>query len=185
VFDEVEKDAVARMRKSVTAFSNELSRIRTGRPSPALIEHVRVPYHGSDVALNQIATIAVADARTLSVSPWERSIMPAVEKAILGADLGLNPVTAGEVIRVPVPPLTEERRRDMIRVVRQEAETARVAIRNIRRDANQMLKDLLKEKEITEDEDRRGAGRVQDATDRFVEQIDGLLKKKEVDLLDV
>jgi len=185
VFDEVEKDAVARMRKSVTAFSNELSRIRTGRPSPALIEHVRVPYHGSDVALNRIATIAVADARTLSVSPWERSIMPAVEKAILGADLGLNPVTAGEVIRVPVPPLTEERRRDMIRVVRQEAETARIAIRNIRRDANQILNDLLKGKEITEDEDRRGAVRVQDATDRFVEQIDGLLKKKEVDLLDV
>lgn len=185
MLDEVENDAVARMQKSVSAFSGELARIRTGRSSPALIEHVRVPYHGSDVALNQIATIGVADARTLSVSPWEKSIIPAVEKAILGADLGFNPVTAGEIIRVPVPPLTEERRRDMIRVVRQEAETARVAIRNIRRDANQMLKELLKEKEITEDEDRRGATRVQNATDRFVAQIDELLKKKEVELLDV
>lgn len=185
MLDEVENDAVARMQKSVSAFSSELARIRTGRPSPALIEHVRVRYHGSDVALNQIATIGVADARTLSVSPWEKSIIPAVEKAILGADLGFNPVTAGEIIRVPVPPLTEERRRDMIRVVRQEAETARVAIRNIRRDANQMLKELLKEKEITEDEDRRGATRIQNATDRFVAQIDELLKKKEVELLDV
>ena len=185
MLDEVENDAVARMQKSVSAFSSELARVRTGRPSPALIEHVRVPYHGSDVALNQIATIGVADARTLSVSPWEKSVIPAVEKAILGAGLGFNPVSAGEIIRVPVPPLTEERRRDLIRVVRQEAETARVAIRNIRRDANQMLKELLREKEITEDEDRRGATRVQSATDRFVAQIDELLKKKEVELLDV
>ena len=185
MLDEVEKDAVARMQKSVAAFSGDLARVRTGRPSPALIEHVKVPYHGSDIALNQLATIGVADARTLSVSPWEKAVIPAVEKAILSADLGFNPVTAGDVIRVPVPPLTEERRRDLIRVVRQDAETARVAIRNIRRDANQMLKDLLKEKEITEDEDHRGAGRIQTATDRFVARIDELLKKKEVELLDV
>ena len=185
MLDEVEKDAAVRMRKSITAFSGELARVRTGRPSPALIEHVKVPYHGSEVALNQLATIGVADARTLSVSPWEKSVIPAVEKAILGADLGFNPVTAGDVIRIPVPPLTEERRRDLIRIVRQEAETARVAIRNIRRDANHMLKELLKEKEITEDEDRRGASRIQTATDRFVGEIDGLLQKKEVELLDV
>ena len=185
MLDEVEKEAVARMQKSVAAFSADLARVRTGRPSPALIEHVKVPYHGSDVALNQLSTIGVADARTLSVSPWEKAVIPAVEKAILGAGLGFNPVTAGDVIRVPVPPLTEERRRDLIRVVRQDAEAARVAIRNIRRDANQMLKDLLKEKEITEDEDHRGAGRIQTATDRFVARIDELLKKKEVELLDV
>ena len=185
MLDEVENDAVDRMKKSVAAFSNELARVRTGRPSPALLEHVKVPYHGSSVSLNQLATIGVADARTLSVSPWEKGIIPAVEKAILGADLGFNPVTAGDVIRVPVPPLTEERRRDLIRLVRQEAETARVAIRNIRRDANHMLKELLKEKEITEDEDRRGAGRVQTATDRFVSRIDELLKTKEAELLDV
>ena len=185
MLDEVENDAVARMEKSITAFSSELSRVRTGRPSPALLEHVKVPYHGSDVALNQLATIGVADARTLSVSPWEKGIIPAVEKAILGAGLGFNPVTAGEVIRVPVPPLTEERRRDLIRLVRQEAETSRVAIRNIRRDANQMLKELLKEKEITEDDDRRGATRIQGATDRFVTRIDELLKRKEAELLDV
>ena len=185
MLDEVEKDAVARMRKSVSAFSSDLARVRTGRPSPALIEHVKVPYHGSEVALNQLASIGVADARTLSVSPWEKSVIPAVEKAILGSDLGFNPVTAGDVIRVPVPPLTEERRRDLIRIVRQEAETARVAIRNIRRDANQMLKDFMKEKEITEDEDRRGASRIQNATDRFVAEIDEILKKKEVELLDV
>ena len=185
MLDEVEKDAAARMRKSVTAFSGELARVRTGRPSPALLEHVKVPYHGSEVTLNQLATIGVADARTLGVSPWEKSVVPAVEKAILGAGLGLNPVTAGDVIRVPIPPLTEERRRDLIRIVRQEAETARVAIRNIRRDANHMLKDLVKEKEITEDEDRRGAIRIQTATDRFVGEIEELLKKKEVELLDV
>ena len=185
MLDEVEKDAVERMKKSVAAFSNELARVRTGRPSPALLEHVKVPYHGSDVSLNQLATIGVADARTLGVSPWEKAIIPAVEKAILGAGLGFNSVTAGDVIRVPVPPLTEERRRDLIRLVRQEAEAARVAIRNIRRDANHMLKDLLKEKEITEDEDRRGAGRIQTVTDRFVSRIDELLKNKEAELLDV
>ena len=185
MLDEVEKDAAARMRKSVTAFSGELARVRTGRPSPALLEHVKVPYHGSEAPLNQLATIGVADARTLSVSPWEKSVVPAVEKAILGAGLGFNPVTAGDVIRVPIPPLTEERRRELIRIVRQEAEAARVAIRNIRRDANHMLKELLKEKEITEDEDRRGASRIQTATDRFVGEIEELLKKKEVELLDV
>ena len=185
MLDEVETDAVARMEKSVTVFSADLARVRTGRPSPAILEHVKVPYHGSDVSLNQLATIGIADARTLSVSPWERGIIPAVEKAILGADLGFNPVTAGDVVRVPVPPLTEERRRDLIRLVRQEAETSRVAIRNIRRDANHMLKDLLKEKEITEDDDRRGAARIQTATDQFVARIDELLKKKEAELLDV
>ena len=185
MLDEVEKDAAARMKKSVAAFTAELARVRTGRPSPALIEHVKVPYHGSGVSLNQLATIGIADARTLSVSPWEKGIIPAVEKAIRGADLGFNPVTAGDVIRVPVPPLTEERRRDLIRVVRQEAETARIAIRNIRRDANHMLKDLLKEKEITEDEDHRGADRIQTVTGQFVARIDELLKMKEVELLEV
>lgn len=185
MLDEVEKDAEKRMKKSVEAFTSELARTRTGRPSPALVEQVKVPYHGSEVALNQLAAISVADPRTLGVSPWEKSIVPAVEKAIREAGLGLNPVSAGETIRVPIPPLTEERRQELVRVVRQEAEGARVAVRNIRRDANHTIKELLKEKEITEDEDRRGEGRIQAMTDRFVQRIDELLKTKEADLLEL
>lgn len=185
MLDEVEKDARARMTKNVEAFVGELARVRTGRPNPSILEHVRVPYHGSEVPLNQLATIGVADPRTLSVTPWEKGIVPAVEKAIVAADLGFNPVTAGDVVRVPVPPLTEERRHELVRAVRQEAENARVALRNTRRDANHMLKELLKEKEITEDEERRGEGRIQAATDQFVAQVDDLLKKKEAELLEV
>lgn len=182
---DIEKDARARMSKSVEAFSQELTKIRTGRANASLLDHVTVPYYGSQVPLNQVASIGVADAQTLTVTAWEKKIVPDVEKAIRSADLGLNPVAAGDVIRVPLPPLTEERRRDLIRVVRQEAENARVAVRNIRRDANHRLKAMLKDKEITEDEDRQGEGRVQQLTDEFVAKIEELLKSKEADLMEL
>ena len=150
---EIKKDAATRMSKSVESLKLELSKLRTGRANASLLDHITVAYYGSDVPLNQVAGVAVGDARTLVVTPWEKKVVPDVEKAILNSDLGLNPVTAGDVIRVPLPALTEERRREMTKVVRHEAENARIAIRNIRRDANQHLKGLLKDKEITEDDD--------------------------------
>jgi len=185
MIEDVTSDAKSRMAKSVEALKNELTKLRTGRAHTSLLEHITVPYYGSDVPLNQVASISVGDARTLVVQPWERNIVPEVEKAIMNSDLGLNPVTAGDVMRVPLPALTEERRRDMTRVVRNEAEQARVAVRNIRRDANSMLKDLEKEKEITEDELRRAEDSVQKLTDKFVGDIDEVLKAKESDLMEV
>ncbi len=145
----------------------------------------RVSYYGSDVPVNQVASINVADPRTLAVSPWEKKMVPEIEKAILNADLGLYPVTSGDVIRVPLPPLTEERRRDMVRLVRQEAETARVAIRNVRRDANHALKAMVKDKSITEDDDRRAEDAVQKLTDHFVAEVEQILKRKESDLMEI
>lgn len=185
MIEDVTSDAKSRMAKSVEALKSELTKLRTGRAHTSLLEHITVPYYGSDVPLNQVASISVGDARTLVVQPWERNIVPDVEKAIMNSDLGLNPVTAGDVMRVPLPALTEERRRDMTRVVRNEAEQARVAVRNIRRDANSMLKDLEKEKEITEDELRRAEDSVQKLTDKFVGDIDEVLKAKEADLMEV
>lgn len=185
MIEDVTSDAKSRMAKSVEALKNELTKLRTGRAHTSLLEHITVPYYGSDVPLNQVASISVGDARTLVVQPWERNIVPEVERAIMNSDLGLNPVTAGDVMRVPLPALTEERRRDMTRVVRNEAEQARVAVRNIRRDANSMLKDLEKEKEITEDELRRAEDSVQKLTDKFVGDIDEVLKAKESDLMEV
>lgn len=185
MIEDVTSDAKSRMAKSVEALKNELTKLRTGRAHTSLLEHITVPYYGSDVPLNQVASISVGDARTLVVQPWERNIVSEVEKAIMNSDLGLNPVTAGDVMRVPLPALTEERRRDMTRVVRNEAEQARVAVRNIRRDANSMLKDLEKEKEITEDELRRAEDSVQKLTDKFVGDIDEVLKAKESDLMEV
>ena len=185
MIEDVTSDAKSRMAKSVEALKSELTKLRTGRAHTSLLEHITVPYYGSDVPLNQVASISVGDARTLVVQPWERNIVPEVEKAIMNSDLGLNPVTAGDVMRVPLPALTEERRRDMTRVVRNEAEQARVAVRNIRRDANSMLKDLEKEKEITEDELRRAEDSVQKLTDKFVGDIDEVLKAKEADLMEV
>lgn len=185
MIEDVKKDASARMKKSVEAFAQELTKLRTGRAHTSLLEHITVPYYGSHVPLNQVASISVGDARTLVVQPWERNMVQEVEKAIMNSDLGLNPVTAGEVMRVPLPPLTEERRRDMTRVVRGEAEGARVAVRNIRRDANHMLKDLEKEKEITEDELHRAEDEVQKLTDRFIAEVEEVLKAKEADLMEV
>ena len=182
---DLKKDAERRMAKSVESLRTELSKLRTGRAHTSLLDHVTVEYYGSDVPLSQVSNINVADPRTLSVTPWEKQMVPVVEKAIASSDLGLNPVTSGEVIRVPLPALTEERRKDMIRVVRQEGEGARVAIRNIRRDVNSDCKALLKEKEITEDEERRAEDDIQKITDRFIAEVDKLLEAKEKDLMEI
>ena len=182
---EICKDTEARMTKSVQALQGELSRLRTGRASVGLLEPIRVDYYGNATPLNQVAAVAVADARTLTVSPWEKSLVPVIEKAIMEANLGLNPVTAGEVIRVPLPPLTEERRKEMSKLVRSEGENGRVAVRNIRRDANHRLKDLLKKKELPEDEEKRGQEAVQKITDRFISQIDSMIETKEKDILNI
>jgi ribosome recycling factor len=185
MIEEVKKEAQERMAKSIEVLGHELSKLRTGRAHTSLLDHIRVSYYGSEVPLGQVASIAVGDARTLTVSPWEKKMIPEVEKAILSSDLGLNPVTSGGVIRVPLPPLTEERRRDMIRLVRQEAEATRVAIRNIRRDANHHLKLLVKEKMIAEDEERRAEEVIQKLTDKYIADAEKVLKDKEADLMEI
>jgi len=173
------------MGKSVEAFKGELSKIRTGRAHPSLLDHIKVDYYGSEVPLAQAANVTVEDSRTLMVSPWEKPMVAVIEKAIMKSDLGLNPNTAGTVIRIPMPPLTEERRKDMVRIVRAEAEGARVAIRNIRRDANNDFKELLKEKEISEDDERRAGDDIQKLTDKFVQDADKLLAEKEAELMEI
>ncbi len=183
MIDDILEDAEVRMQKSIEALKNELSKIRTGRAHASLLDHITVEYYGSDVPLNQVANVATEDARTLSVTPWEKPMVQVVEKAIMNSDLGLNPASAGTVIRVPVPPLTEERRRDLVRVVKGEAESTRVAIRNIRRDANSDLKMLEKEKEISEDDERRGQDNVQKLTDKYVQEVEVVLGEKEKDLM--
>ena len=185
MIDEILDDARSRMGKSVEAMRMELSRIRTGRAHPSILDHVTVEYYGSEVPLSQVANVSVEDARTLSIVPWERPMVGVIEKAIINSDLGLNPNSAGTVIRVPLPPLTEERRRDLVRVVRQEAENGRVAIRNIRRDAISDFKDLLKEKEASEDEVRKAETDAQKITDTFVAKIDEVLQEKEQELMEV
>jgi len=185
MIDDILKDAKTRMGKSVESLENEMSRLRTGRAHPSLLEHVRVDYYGSETPLSQVANINTEDARTLTVTPWESSMVQAVEKAIINSDLGLNPNTAGTIIRVPVPPMTEERRKDMVKVVRAEAEGARVSVRNIRRDANTDLKDLEKEKEISKDELRKGEEDVQKVTDAAIKNVDEVLQKKEDELMEV
>jgi ribosome recycling factor len=185
MIDDIKKDAAERMSKSVEALRHELAKIRTGRAHPSLLDHVMVSYYGSDVPIKQVANVNVEDARTLTVTPWERNMVQAVEKAIMSSDLGLNPNTAGTVIRVPMPPLTEERRRDLIRVARHEAEQARVAVRNVRRDANHELKELVKEKMISEDDERRGQEIVQKLTDQFVKEIEQVVEEKETDLMSI
>lgn len=183
--DGIVKDARSRMTKTVDSVREELAKIRTGRANPSLLDHLTVEYYGQPTPLNQVATIAVLDARTLSVSPWEKKMTPVVEKAILESDLGLNPITAGEVIRVPLPPLTEERRKEMNKLVRSEGENGRVAIRNIRRDANNHLKELLKNKELAEDEEKKALEEIQHLTDDFVSKIDEILAEKEKQVLEV
>ena len=185
MIDDIIKDARLRMDKSLEALRHEMSRIRTGRAHPSLLAQVMVKYYGTDVPLPQAANINVVDARTLGITPWDRNMVPEIEKAIRSSDLGLNPVTAGTVIRVPLPPLTEERRRELIKIVRAEAEKARVAVRNIRRDANQDCKELVKEKEITEDAERRAEEQVQKLTDAHIETIDRVLAEKEKELLEI
>ncbi len=172
------------MSKSIDALEHEFGKLRTGRAQASLLDHVTVPYYGSEVPINQVASVVVSDARTLTVTPWEKKVVPEVEKAILNSDLGLNPISAGDVIRVPLPPLTEERRKEMTKVVRHEAENARVAIRNIRRDANQHLKSLIRDEHLAKDEEHRAEDEVQKLTDRFVAKVDELLKAKEQDLME-
>ena len=174
-----------KMKKSVEALNNDLAKIRTGRAHTGLLDHVMVDYYGSMVPVNQVANITLVDARTIGVQPWEKNMVQKVEKAIRDCDLGLNPAAVGELIRVPMPALTEERRRDLIKVVKQEGEGARVAVRNLRRDANNTLKEAVKEKEISEDDERRGQDDIQKLTDKYVAEIDGLLAKKEEDMMQV
>ncbi|MCH9004867.1 MAG: ribosome recycling factor [Proteobacteria bacterium] len=185
MLDEIKKDADNRMAKSVAALQQELTKIRTGRANTTLLDHITVEYYGSQMPLNQVANIGIEDSRTLIVTPWEKDMVQPIEKAIMTSDLGLNPVSAGTVIRVPLPALTEERRKDMIRIVRNEAEGGRIAIRNIRRDALHDAKELLKEKMIGEDDERRAEGEIQDITDKHVGKIDKVLADKESDLMEV
>ena len=185
MLDDIKKDARIRMGKSLESLRTELAKIRTGRAHPSLLEHVQVEYYGSDVPISQAANVVVEDARTLAVTPFDKSMTGTIEKAIMSSDLGLNPTTAGTVIRIPLPPLTEERRRDLGRVVHQEGENAKIAIRNIRRDANHSLKELLKEKEISEDDERRGEGDVQQITDKHVSDVDAIVAEKEKELMEI
>jgi ribosome recycling factor len=185
MIDDIKKDAAARMGKSVEALSENLAKVRTGRAHASLLDHLTVSYYGAEVPLKQVANVGVEDARTITVQPYEQQMVGAVEKAIMESDLGLNPNTAGTLIRVPMPPLTEERRRDMTKIVRHEAEQARVAVRNIRRDGNNDLKALVKDKLISEDDERRGQEIIQKLTDQHVKEIDELLEKKEKDLMSV
>ncbi|EKD54648.1 MAG: hypothetical protein ACD_60C00060G0016 [uncultured bacterium] len=177
------KDAESRMRKSIDAFKHEMSKMRTGRAHPSLLEHVRVDYYGTQTPLSQVANITIGDARTLVITPWEKRMTSVIEKAIMTSDLGLNPSTSSEVIRVPLPALTEERRKDLIKVVRNEAENARVSIRNARRDANNFIKEASKKKEVAEDEERRMTDAVQKLTDKFIAEVEQLLAAKEKDLM--
>jgi ribosome recycling factor len=185
MLDDVKKDATARMSKCVQNFQAELKKLRTGRAHPSLVEHLKVEYYGSEVPLQQVASISVEDGRTLVISPWEKSVVQAIEKAIFKSDLGLNPMTAGTVIRVPMPPLTEERRRDITKVLRHDAENARVAVRNVRRDVMTDIKELLKEKMISQDDERRAEGDVQKLTDKYVAEIEQVLAAKEKEVMQI
>jgi ribosome recycling factor len=182
---DIQNDARTRMTKSLESLRHELAKIRTGRAHPSLLEHVHVDYYGSEVPIGQAASVTVEDARTLSVTPWDKSMVKVIEKAILTSDLGLNPNTAGQVIRIPLPPLTEERRKDLGRIVHQEGENAKIAIRNIRRDANHNIKELLKEKEISEDDERKAEHEIQQVTDVAVKKVDELVAEKEQELLEI
>lgn len=185
MINEIKKDAEERMSKSVDAMIEAFKKVRTGRANPAILDGITVDYYGSPTAINQVANVVVEDGRTLAIIPWEKPMVPVIEKAIMKSDLGINPATSGDTIRVPMPALTEETRKDYIKQARAEAEKGRVSVRNIRRDANGSIKDLLKEKEISEDEERKGEADVQKLTDGFIAQIDKLLEDKEKDLMQV
>jgi ribosome recycling factor len=182
---EIKKNVEQKMSKSLEALKVDLSKVRTGRAHTGILDHVMVDYYGSPTAVNQVANITLTDARTIGVQPYEKNMIGPIEKAIRDSDLGLNPATNGDLIRVPMPMLTEERRRDLIKVVKSEGEDAKIAVRNIRRDANEQLKKLLKDKEVGEDEERRAQDEVQKLTDRFVAEIDKALQAKETDLMAV
>jgi ribosome recycling factor len=185
MINDIKQDALSRMHKSIEAFKVELSKIRTGRAHVSLLNHIAVDFYGSEVPIVQAANLSVEDARTLVVTPWDKSMVPVIEKAIMSSDLGLNPSTAGAVIRVPMPPLTEERRKELVKVVRELAENSRIAVRNIRRDANNDLKTLLKDKDISEDEDHKGQDMVQQVTNQSTDEIEALLQTKEKELMEI
>ena len=185
MIDDIKSEASERMEKSLEALGHNFNKIRTGRAHPSLLDGIRLEYYGADTPLNQVANINVEDARTLTLTAWDKSMIPEIEKAILKSDLGLNPATAGEVIRIPMPMLTEETRKGFIRQARQEAESARVSLRNARRDAMAMLKELEKDKDISEDDERRGQEAVQKLTDDFVARVEKMLADKEADLLEI
>lgn len=182
---ELKKSTEQKMQKSLEALKADLSKVRTGRAHTGILDHVQVDYYGSMMPINQVANVTLIDARTIGVTPWEKKMIPVVEKAIREADLGLNPATQGDIVRVPMPPLTEERRKDLIKVVRHEAENARVAVRNLRRDANNALKEAIKAKTISEDDERRAQEDIQKLTDRYIAEVDKALASKEADLMAV
>jgi ribosome recycling factor len=185
MLEDLKKDAQTRMTKCVQTFQTDMKKLRTGRAHPSLIEHLKVDYYGSEVPLQQVASINVEEGRTLVISPWEKTVVQAIEKAIHKSDLGLNPLTAGTIIRIPMPPLTEERRRDITKVVRHDAENARVAVRNVRRDVMADIKEMLKEKLVSQDDERRAETDVQKLTDKYVAEIDQLLAAKEKEIMQV
>ena len=185
MIEDIKKDTSARMKKSVESLKLELTKLRTGRAHTSLLDHITVEYYGNPTPLNQVANINVGDSRTLTITPWEKNMTQAIEKAIMTSDLGLTPTTAGTVIRIPLPPMTEERRRELTKVVKGEGENGKIAIRNIRRDAISDIKELLKEKEITEDETRRAEEEIQKLTDKYIADIDKVVADKEKDLLEV
>lgn len=185
MIDDIQQDALNRMNKSIESYKTELLKIRTGRAHASLLDHVTVEYYGAEVPLSQAANITAEDSRTLAVTAWDSSMVQAIEKAIMTSDLGLNPNSAGTVIRVPMPPLTEERRRDLVKVVRELTENARVAVRNIRRDANNDLKNLQKDKDISEDEEHKGQEMVQKVTDQSIAKLEALLQEKEKELMEI
>lgn len=185
MISDIQQNAATRMGKSIEALKHEFDKIRTGRAHPSLLDQISVPYYGNESTLSQVANIAVEDARTLTVTPWEKNMVSVIEKAILKSDLGLNPATNGMVIRIPLPALTEERRRSLVKIVKNEAENGRVAIRNIRRDANAEIKDVLKDKKISEDEARGAEEKIQKLTDQYVKEVEKLLESKEADLMSI
>jgi ribosome recycling factor len=182
---DIKKGAEQKMQRSIEAFKSDLAKIRTGRAHTGLLDHIQVDYYGSPVPISQVANLTLVDARTIGVQPWEKKMVGVVEKAIRESDLGLNPATHGDLIRVPMPALTEERRKELTKIVKNEGETAKVAVRNLRRDANEQLKKLVKDKEISEDDERRGGDDVQKLTDRFVAEIDKLVQTKEAEIMTV
>jgi ribosome recycling factor len=183
MISDVKQSAEQKMNRSIETLKADLAKVRTGRAHTGLLDHIHVDYYGTSMPLGQVANVTLADPRTIGVSPWEKKMIPVVEKAIRDSDLGLNPATSGDMIRVPMPPLTEERRKELIKVVHKEAEAAKVAVRNVRRDANDQLKKLLKDKQCSEDEERRAHDDLQKVTDRFVAEVDRLLQAKESDLM--
>ncbi|MBC7184039.1 MAG: ribosome recycling factor [Marinobacter sp.] len=185
MINDIKAEAEKKMKKSLESLNSAFNKIRTGRAHPSILDSVMVNYYGQETPLKQVASVNVEDNRTLTVSPWEKNLMPTIEKAIMSSDLGLNPATSGDIIRIPMPMLTEETRKEMVKQAKADAEHGRVSIRNARRDANSMIKDLLKEKEITEDDERKGEDEIQKLTDRYIAEVEKMLKAKEEDLMAV